>query len=218
MGHYNLLLASANSDPAIAPTGDCFFSIIIDNNGKARASGSLADGFTAAASANLTRDGRFPFFATPYSGRGICFGWISIDASGNASGQVTWIKPPAATAKAYPGGFSIEASASGALFVPPAAGTPVLNLFTANLTFSGGNLAAAVSIPISIGFNNKVTNLGTNKLTMTISASSGLVAGKVSVPGVVKPLAFKGLVDENQNIAGGYFLGTNEAGLMLLGP
>jgi lysyl endopeptidase len=217
-GHYNILMSSANDDAAVAPVGYSFISVVVDKNGKVKATGTLADGSRLAATASLTKDGRWPFFITPYAGKGFCLGWISFADSAQVGGSLTWIKPSSATGKFYPAGFAISPTTSGSIYAPPVAGTSVLNAPTATLTVSGGNLADAISIPISISANNKVTTTSTNKLALTISASSGAVAGKLVLPGIAKPLVFKGLVDQHQNIAGGFFLGTNQAGRMLLTP
>jgi hypothetical protein len=217
-GHYNLLFPSSMSDPSLGPTGDSFTSAVIDKSGKVKATGMLADGTRLVATASLTQDGRWPCFVTPYSGKGLFLGWVSFGDSSNVTGTISWIKPSTPAGKYYSSGFQISSTASGSIYAPPAAGNSVFNTSPTALTLSGGNLANPLSIPVSISANNKVTTFGTNKLAMTISASSGLVAGKLLVPGIVKPLVFKGLVDQHHNIAGGFFLGTDQAGLAVLGP
>jgi hypothetical protein len=53
-------------------------------------------------------------------------------------------------------------------------------------------------------------------LTLTISPSSGSFSGKYVVPGTGTKLTLGGVVLQQQGVARGFFLGTNQSGGILL--
>ena len=57
-----------------------------------------------------------------------------------------------------------------------------------------------------------MTNLGTNKLTLSINLASGLFNGSVTTPDGSRSFPFKGAVYQKQNQGWGFFLGTNQSG------
>lgn len=82
------------------------------------------------------------------------------------------------------------------------------------MQFSAGNLEEFENL-VSLS-ENKVTNLGTNKLTLSINKSSGLFSGSVTPPGARASIPFKGATDKNRNQGWGFFLGTNQSGRVRL--
>ena len=68
------------------------------------------------------------------------------------------------------------------------------------------------------GRYDKVTNLGTNKMTLSIRRSSGLFNGSVVVPETGRTISFNGAIFQNGDFGSGYFLQTNASGPVWLGP
>jgi len=94
----------------------------------------------------------------------------------------------------------------------------VLNFTNGQVVFEGGNLSQTITNEILLAGNNRVTNQSNNKLTLTITTSSGLFRGSVVEPVTSKSIAFNGAVLQKQNIGNGVFLGTNQTGRVLVGP
>jgi len=86
-----------------------------------------------------------------------------------------------------------------------------------DLVFSGGNLTPAFTNIITLSERNKVGNLSDNKLSMSISTSSGLFGGSVVDPATGKPSSFKGALLQNQNGGAGFLAGTNRSARVTFG-
>jgi hypothetical protein len=89
------------------------------------------------------------------------------------------------------------------------------------VSFEGGNLTEELENMVTLGANNKVTNLTTDQpLTLKIAVPTGLYSGNVKADdgGVKKTLTFKGVILQRQNLGGGFFLGTDKSGSVHLEP
>ena len=105
---------------------------------------------------------------------------------------------------------------SGSRFVPPVGTNSLLNLSNAVVGFSNGNLAAGFARDVAITPAGKVTSDSTNKLSLSISKSSGLFSGSVTPPTGGKAVSFKGAVLQKQTNGAGFFLGTNASGAVVI--
>ena len=107
--------------------------------------------------------------------------------------------------------------AIGSIYVRPASSAePVINLTDAEIVFTGGNLAGDIINAIRITAN-KVTNLGDNKLSLSLSTASGLFKGSVEDPATGKSHKFAGALLQKQNAGAGFLLGTNRSSRVVLG-
>jgi len=99
------------------------------------------------------------------------------------------------------------------------AGSPVLNLSNAVVLLEGGNLASRATNDVLLSLFNKLTFTSTNanKLRLTLSLPTGLLAGKFINPQTLRPSPIKGALLPKQNAGGGFFLGTNQSGALYLG-
>jgi hypothetical protein len=192
----------------------------VDTSGKIKLAGSLADGTKLTQSAVVSKNGDWPFFISLYGGQGSILGWLTFltTQANDLNGDVVWIKPSVATAKFYPAGFDFATSASGFRYHPPAAGGALLSFANGTLVLTGGDLPQAITNQIIIGANNRVTNLSSNRLTLTFKTSTGSFTGRVVKPGSAQSLSFNGLALPDMEIGLGYFLGTAQSGQVLLGP
>jgi hypothetical protein len=69
---------------------------------------------------------------------------------------------------------------------------------------------------VSYSDDNKVLNLASNKMTLTISLPTGLFNGSVTVPGATRSTPFKGALFQKTDFGSGFFLGTDQSGRVLL--
>jgi hypothetical protein len=215
-GRYTLLFPGAGESDQ--PGGDGYGTVKVDASGNITFGGALADGTKVAQSAFVSGAGQWPLYASLNSGKGLLFGWLTFTnlATNDIDGLVTWIKLPQSSAKYYKDGFTnaMELIASRYVFTN---GVPVLNMSTGQVWLANGNLAESFTNQVILATNNKVTGIGTNKLSLNITTSSGLFNGSVTPPGG-KVISIHGVVLQKQQYGGGFFLGTNQSGRVWMGP
>jgi hypothetical protein len=94
---------------------------------------------------------------------------------------------------------------------------PAITVTDPSVMFTGGNLASPFANAIVLGANSKVTNLGANKLSLSIATANGLFKGSVTDPSTGKSSAFSGALLQKQNAGSGFLLGTNRSSRVTLG-
>ena len=215
-GFYNVALPSTNY-PALAPPGDGFLPLTITTAGRVSGRGVLADGTPWSVVSATSADAWVPVYVPLYSGAGSIFGWLSVTNTGanDVTGVLWWKKPGGLRGAIHPAGITNRMDTLGSLFVRGTNGTPLLNLTNDVVILSGGNLADSITIPISLGGNNKIT--GSNSLTLTLSTAKGALTGSFIDPATAKKRTVKGVVLPNQNQARGFFLGVDEGGGVYVG-
>lgn len=214
-GRYTLIVPGDDTDAVNQPGGDSFGSVIVDASGNAKFSGSLADGTKVSQKAPLSKDGWWPLYVPLYGGGGSILSWVVFLESpeANFTGVFAWIKTDQPGASFYPGGFNVLRELSGSRYRPPTnAMDRVLTFTMGGVEFSAGNLAEPFENNVLLGENNKVSNLGINKLSLSITVSSGLFSGSVTPPGASRSVSFKGALHQKQNYGSGFFLGTDQSG------
>src|SRR5207244_10845664 len=117
----------------------------------------------------------------------------------------------------YPDGFDVEVTGIGSLYQKPAAGTRIIDLSDATVSFDGGDLNSSFANSITIDTNNKVANQSGNKLTMNFATATGLFKGTATSPDG-QSVSFRGAAFQKVNRAYGYFLGTGQSGSVVVGP
>ena len=214
-GHYTLLVPGA-ADGVGHPGGDSYGTVTVSSTAGISFAGVLADGTKVTQKADLLPEGQWPFYVSLYSGNGSIFGWLTFN-NGVISGTEDWFKLAGASGKFYPAGFtnSTEAVGSSYLFTN---GIPVLNFSSGQVSFSNGNLVDSFANQITLGATSKITNQSPNALTLTITTSSGLFKGSVVNPAGGKAIPINGVVLQQQNVGGGFFLGTNQTGRVFIDP
>ena len=218
-GSYTMII-QGQSDPNLGPEGDSFGRVKVDDSGRASFAGTLADGTKVSQKVALSKNGQWPLHGALYSGQGVVQGWLTLTngTTNDIRGAVGWIKPALPKTKLYPGGFNGETTTVGSQYVRPTTSTNrVLNLTQTSLIFSGGNLSPALTNTITLSERNKVGNLNGNKLSMSISTSSGLFSGSVVNPATGKSSSFKGAVLQNRNGGAGFLPGTNRSARVTFG-
>jgi hypothetical protein len=212
-GPYTLLLRGTG-DPSNTqlPQGDGYFTVTVAQSGKISMTGTLPDNTPVTDSSVLSADGRWPLYVSLYSGGGQILGWIQFDDNGeqDLGGTVSWIKQPNAKAKFYPNGFNIQTNATGSAY--DSALSPVTGFSVGQTMLTGGNLAAPIVNDVSVGPDNKVTNLSTNKLTLTITTKTGSFKGTVVDPATGKTVKYNGVLFQKDGTGSGSFFGTDQSG------
>jgi hypothetical protein len=216
-----ILVIPGGADSLYQPGGDSFGTVTIDKLGTIQFVGTLADGTKISQQTFLSGDGLWPLYASLYSGGGVVLGWVAVTNTTEADlgGRVAWIKLAQSRPKIYTDGFTLEKQA---LLSPYSFtnGQPVLDFpeSLGQVVLENGNLSQSLIDPVSLTADNKVTSSGTNKLTLTLSTSSGLFRGTFFHPDTRKTTSFSGAVLQQQNRGAGFFLGRDESGRVQLAP
>jgi glucose/arabinose dehydrogenase len=215
---YTLLLPGSTNPPA-EPAGDGAGGFTVDAGGRVRFAGVLADGSPMAQKVPLSRNGAWPFYASLYGGRGSALGWILITNSDqpDLGGLVSWSRPPGPRPKVHTNGFAFDSMVIGSSYHTPGTNT-IFGSTNAVVVFNEGNTGAAFTNDVALLPRARVADRGTNKLTLTLSQSTGRFSGRVTPPGARTSAAFKGALLQKQGYGGGFFLGTNQSGRVHFGP
>ena len=216
-GRYTLLIPGSDNASA-QPAGHGFGAVTVDALGRVTLSGILGDGTTVTSASIVSRQGRWPFYAPLYNGKGSILGWLSFTNQGNVSGQLGWFKLLQPKARLYPGGFTNSTEVVGSVY-GYTNGLPVLGLTGGQLSLTNGNLAQSISNPVVLGPNfhaavQEASVQKTNKLAF--KTSSGMFKGTVMNPATGKPITVNGVILQNQDLGAGYFLGSTESGSVIL--
>ena len=214
------MLVLGQDNPNLGPEGHGYGVVKVDGYGRVSFAGTLADGAKVSQKVPLSKNGRWPLHSTAYSGQGGIHGWLTLTngTTNDIRGTLAWARPALPKERLYPDGFTSDTTVLGSLFIRPANSTNrVLNLTQTYIVFSGGNLSVAFTNAIVLSGKNQVTNRSDNKLSLSISTSSGLFSGTVLNPATDKSSSFRGAVLQNQVGGGGFLLGTNRSARVSFG-
>jgi hypothetical protein len=218
---YTVLLAPAAGAPANAPPGEGFAQAT-NHLGMVAFSGKLADGTVFTPAAAESPNGDVPVYASLYGNTGLLFGWINVANLGAAApgNTLVWIKKASRATAFYTNGFTNTLLVQGGPWTNPPAKTPALALSQGQLVISNASLFLLFT-NVSVSPSNTLVKIGaqpTNSLTGSIAPATGLLTlsfgngnGRAATPAL-------GAVAQGQTNGGGFFLGTTNAGLILLLP
>jgi hypothetical protein len=218
-------LGSAAYTTLLLPSGTppgCGYLLITNHEGAVSLSGYLADGTFFSQSVPLSGDGDLPVYGNLYNNTGLLLGLISLE-SGAPVGNLTWIKEASHFGVIYTNGFTNLAALQGSHWTNPAPHTAAIDLAFGLLDVSGGNLVSTLAFTVAATNNYflvKLTNAPTNYLIGTIDPLTGLLIIRFGNGDGRETTVGKGAVLQNGTAtnAGGYFLGTTNAGSILLLP
>jgi hypothetical protein len=215
---YTLLIPPA-ADPATAPGGYGFGSASVNSKGKLRFHGFLGNTTRVSQGAAISQNGRWPLFVSHGSGKGVLLGWLwltnEID-NDLRSENVTWARLPRSTDRFYPNGFTNSGTVIGSLYSPPSRGIPVLNATSGLLEFNDGNLASPLTNTFVLHTNNKFMVASTNRTTLQMNTSNGLLRGRFVHPDTRKMTFLRGAILQKPMFGAGFFRGTNQIGAWVL--
>jgi hypothetical protein len=238
VGLYTMIIPG-HTNAAEAPGGDSYGLIRVKPNGAIGFSGAIADGPRVMvrpysrwpAPATVSKDGYWPFYATLYPSsqinpvtgnrmkifNGSILGWLCF-TNGSLEGTLHWSKGSWRNGF-YDDGFTNRMEILASPYHPPALDNPALELTNGTVVMKDGNLTLAFTNNIIWDNANKVTvtppNL--NGQSFVAKVGNGFIWGMFNHPdlGNEKTL-FKGALLQNQNVARGFFLGTNQSGSFLM--
>ena len=215
------MLLSGGDDAATSPMGLGCVAIAVASSGAVTLKGTIADGTAAAQKGSLAANGQLPVYVNLYRGKGSLFGWLTFTntATNDVPGLLLWAKKEGVLGNYYPGGLTNEVVALASRYTPPITGSAVVGFSNSVVLLEGGNLSGPATNDVFLSSLNKitVTSTNTNKLALTVTASSGLLSGSHVNPQSLKKSTIKGVVLQKQNLGGGCFLGTNQSGRVFLG-
>jgi uncharacterized repeat protein (TIGR02543 family) len=219
-GRYTICILPETNAPT-SPQGEGYATISVTSKGAIACSGSLADGTKFSHGASLGKNGDWPLYVSLYHGKGSLVAGAIIDtnqSNGDIEGWVRWFKQAQPTAKVAPGGFTNLTSLLGSRYVAPTATQPLLNMTDGSVEFSFDNVATEFANQIQLTTGHRFVNQSANRLSLSVSKSTGRFSGSVVPPAGGKSISFVGALLQRQNLGGGYFLSTNRSGNVILGP
>jgi len=207
-----------SADPAVAPPGDGYGAMKIDSHGELSISGQLADGTDYSRSAIISTNGWWPFYLPLNAGEGALMGWMQFSAqpSNDVAGELLLVRPRREDKTYYPNGYVGTVPATGARYVEAPSSATALNWTNGIVTISGGNLTASASNSVTLlpGGGLKDNGGGITGLTFSLKRGNGVIKGKFKHPVTGKKTSYAGVVDPLQEVGGGFFLGTDQGGLI----
>jgi uncharacterized delta-60 repeat protein len=213
------LLIPPGEDPATSPGGYGYGSASVDAKGKIRFRGALGDGTVLQQSTTASENGRWPFYASLYRGKGVILGWLTFtnEPDTDLRGEsVSWIKLPGVRGKFYTNGFSLAGPVIGSLYAAPPRGSLPITWTSGNIEFNGGNLTESITNVVTSGSRNKLVVASSNKTMIAIANSSGLLNGSFVPPNTRRRTALKGALLQKQQFSAGTFLGATQSGNFIL--
>jgi hypothetical protein len=212
-GKYTLLIPGGTNGVA-QPGGDSYATIVVSATGAISLKGVLSDGTKIAQKANLLTTGQWAFYVPLYSARGSILSWLTFSNS-VIDGTTYWFKESLA-GKLYPAGFTNVTDAAGSAYVFTK-GVPVLNFSNGILALSNGNLSNSFIEGLALDSNSKVTSTNAT-VKMAITTATGLFKGSVKDPFSGRIVPFNGVVLQQQNSGGGFFIGFDQTGRVAITP
>ena len=219
-GKYTMLL-SGGEDAAVSPAGHSPATLDITTAGAVTIKGTLADGTAVVQKTTLAANGQTPVYVNLYQGKGSLVGWLTLmnTDTNDIPGLLIWTKKDSVMGNLYPGGFTNEVLTLASRYTPPANATAVVGFSNSVVILEGGNLTGPTTNEVFLGPLNKisVTSTNTSKLALAVTSASGHLSGSFVHPQTLKKSTIKGVVLQKQDLGGGFFLGTNQSGSVVLG-
>ena len=207
-GEYTVVIPGTANDPSL-PAGDGYATLHVAADGLGTMNGTLADGTPFSQTAYVTTDGDWPLYVSMYVGKGAVMSWLSFTnlSTSDVSGNLVWIKEAGASATSYPAGFTVGTKAVGSSYAQSSEMGKALNLSGAVVTFSGGELPAALNNVVSVNAGSQVVNLSSTEMSFRISKPTGTFSGEVREPSSGAMRNFGGVLLQKQNAAYGTMTG-----------
>lgn len=202
-GQYTMVLAGQDGDPQL-PAGDSYGTVKVSASGLSIWAGKLADGTAISRSTPISKNGVIPLYVPLYRGQGSLLSWTAIEdrPTDDFTGESHWIKPSNLASSNFPSGFSFRSAIAGSRWVRTN-GVPMIELANSAVQFNVDG--REFGNPIEVALNGRITNLGTNRMSMTIVPGTGQFKGSIIDPGTGKSIAFGGSLLQKQNAGFGYF-------------
>ncbi len=196
------------------PDGFGYGTISVDLAGAVKLAGVLGDGTKFTQKTSISAQGYWPLYVAAYGRNGSIAAWMPLSNSLPTDATVLWHKGTIPNSPRYPNGFTLTTPMHVSPYVPPSPGQRVININHGLVNLEGGSLQSAVVNELSLGTNNKITNLGAYQLTMTIKLPTGLLSGSLLLDGARQK--FSGVVIQATDLGVGHFLSPQLSGAMVM--
>ena len=214
-GNYTMTIPPA-AGSSNSPAGYGVATIRVAPGGTLSWSGKMANGTTVSQSSALSKDGYWPLYSFTTAGSELVMSWMQFTNPPNAaaSGQLVWIRSAVPHANYYPAGFTNSVMAQAVRYVAPASGHPALDLNqgVGALGFSGGGLSGIFTNLFSLNPNNHIATVPADKLSLSLTPSSGWFNGHATDPLTRKSFSFQGVLNQTDESGQGFLLGPVVAG------
>jgi hypothetical protein len=211
-GNYTMVVQAGNDT-----IGNGIGTVSVDTLGNVNCSVTLPDGTRLNEKTTLSQSGAWPLYGTLYKNGGVLIGWMQFTgaASDGFGGQSVWTKPSGMAAP-YSGGLTNASTILGSQYKAPPMG--YRSFGKSQLVLNGGGLSTPITNSVTWGYDNKVINLSANKLSVSLSTTTGLFKGTVVDPATKKSVSFQGVLYERGNVGLGFFPGANQSGGVNFAP
>ena len=217
-------LVPGEAEPTVKPSGDSFGKFTVSKTGTVSFSGTMADGTPVSAGGPIGTNGIWGLRAALYGGAGSVLSWVTVDTNRlneDLFGTFYWFHPALPKAKFYTNAFTATTSITGSRYIAPMGAT---NRVLTNFVDSGsvalldGNLPSPHTNIVTLLPNNILTNQSANKLTFTLTKTTGLFTGTVAPTNQTMTITYKGAILQKQGYGSGFHLDTNKSGRVYFGP
>jgi cyclophilin family peptidyl-prolyl cis-trans isomerase len=212
-----VLTISGDPTEANLPGGNGYAALSIAPTGMISLVGILADNTSISQSVGLSKQGIWPLYISLYGNQGAIFGWETNNSPANFSGPLTWIKPAVSGTHGayYPNGFNTNFSSSADSYSPPSPGSQY------EITFGGGTVVGSLTNNLTVSAARQFIPApnSTDKLTITLAATTGVLSGHFFNPATGKTLSFKGAFASPSVGGSGYTLDSDgQTGYLQIQP
>jgi cyclophilin family peptidyl-prolyl cis-trans isomerase len=209
-GQYTYTISPTSDPDSSVADGSGFGTVTIDERGRIKMSGMLADETAVRQNALVLKGNRWPIFAPAYRGRGGILGWATFDSNNVFNADVAWFAPN------LPGGTNQQVHLSGSPYTPPSQAR-LFDWTNGVITLTGGDLSNPITANALLNEDGSFTVLsGTNNIQLSVSDATGLLTGSFTHPVSNATTPLKGAVLQSSNNAAGYFPGTPRDGALLI--
>ena len=215
-GKYTLVIPSP-TNTVVSPKGDGFGEVEMDSQGNIHLTGELSDGTIIRQETHISRGGIWPLHVPLYGGKGMLMGWITMTnhAEMDLYGDLRWFKPTTDGDRFYPRGFATRRFVFGSMYRP--APGEIDTRSSLGGVLAGGNLGKIVIGDTAAAVPPTSPEYETiSKFTYNINPDTGVVDGRFIHPATLLPVSFRGITVQKRNWSSGYFLGTNQSGVVHL--
>lgn len=203
------------------PEGDGIGTVVVAATGQLTLAGTLADGTRWAQGVPLSADGRWPLYVPLYGGRGSVWSWVAFETNRPSEvfqGALSWTRPAGTTPHFYTNGFVLQTTVNGSRYTAPGVGSRVVSISEGVSIIGGGNFSSNHMNGFMLGVNNKYTNTGPDRVTVTFATASGLFSGTFTPAGLMNANVLRGVVLQKGVVGTGFVPGTNRVGWLRLVP
>jgi hypothetical protein len=227
-GQYTAVLEPSPEAPTGRPGGLGWATLNVQSKGGVRLAGRLADGTSLSCAGYVSKQSRWPLYGRPTNGgtkAGLVSGWVQFADKPSVSdlegADVKWWRFAMPNDRRFPGGWSegMKLGLLGSRYIAPTANgsRPLLKGLSssannARLTLSGGDLRQGQAVEFALKWPYAMRNAS---FVLGVNHATGHFTGTLAASKDRKS-EFSGVILQNQNLGGGFWLSAGSSGLLRL--